>query len=364
MGLKIGIVGLPNVGKSTLFNALTRSRSADAQNYPFCTIDPNVGVVEVPDVRLQKLAQTAKSEKIIPTTIEFVDIAGLVKGASQGEGLGNQFLSHIRECDAIGHVIRIFDDPNIIHVHGGIDPKQDREVIESELLLSDLQTIEKRHGKAAADAKSGDKEKKDYLALMDRLKSGLESGVLASDMGFSDEEKLALRDLHLLTFKPSLYIINIPEDELATLDRNKYAQALGIDDVKKIVPICARLEAEIGELSDEEGLEYLQALNIKNTGLSYLIQEAYDLLGLITYFTIGPKEAHGWTIKKGTTAPQAAGVIHTDFEKGFIKAEVIHCDDYVREGGESGAKEKGLLRLEGKDYIVKDGDTMHFKFSS
>lgn len=364
MALKIGIVGLPNVGKSTLFNALTKTKSANAQNYPFCTIDPNVGIVEVPDHRMAKLSATSGSQKLIPATIEFVDIAGLVKGASQGEGLGNQFLSHIRECDAIGHVIRIFDHPDIIHVHGTIDPKMDREVIESELLLSDLQTLEKRYGKAVSDAKSGDKEKKEYQVLLERLKTNLETGVLASDIGFTEEEKLSLRDLHLLTFKPSLYIINVPEDELGNINAVKYAEALGIKDSKKIVPICAKLEAELGELSDEEAMEYLKSLNIENTGLNYLIREAYDLLGLITYFTSGEKETHAWTIKKGFTAPQAAGVIHTDFEKGFIKAEVINWEDFVREGGESGAKEKGLMRLEGKEYIVRDGDVMHFKFSS
>ncbi len=363
MSLKIGIVGLPNVGKSTLFNALTRTRSAQAQNYPFCTIDPNVGIVEVPDVRLKKLSELSKSEKIIPAAIEFVDIAGLVKGASQGEGLGNKFLSHIRECEAIGHVVRIFDDPNIIHVHGKIDPKTDREVIESELILCDMQTLENRLGKAVSDAKSGDKEKKAYAELVASVKLSLESGKLASDLNLSPSEKLQLRDLHLLTMKPNLYIINIPEEEIANIDQQKYADLLGIEDKEKIIPICAKLEEEVADLSEDEGRDYLNSLNIDDTGLNHLIKTAYATLGLITYFTCGPKETHAWTIQNGSLAPQAAGVIHTDFEKGFIKAEVISYDDYVRAGTEAKAKELGLMRMEGKDYLVKDGDIMHFKFS-
>ena len=364
MSLKIGIVGLPNVGKSTLFNALTRTRSAQAQNYPFCTIDPNVGIVEVPDLRLKNLAELAKSEKTIPAVIEFVDIAGLVKGASTGEGLGNKFLSHIRECEAIGHVVRIFDDPNVIHVHGKIDPKNDREVIESELILSDLQTLENRLGKANSDAKSGDKEKKVYAELIAHVKAELETGKLASNVDLTDDQKFALRDLHLLTLKPNLYIINIPESEIAKIDKNKYAELLGIADTDKIIPICAKLEEELSDLSDEEAMSYLKEMNIEDTGLSYLIKIAYSTLGLMTYFTCGPKEARAWTVKKNALAPQAAGVIHTDFEKGFIKAEVIGYEDFVKAGTEARAKELGLMRMEGKEYVVKDGDVIHFKFSS
>ncbi|MBI4232490.1 redox-regulated ATPase YchF, partial [Candidatus Peregrinibacteria bacterium] len=329
MALKIGIVGLPNVGKSTLFNALTRNKTAEAANYPFCTIDPNVGIVEVPDQRMTKLIEISKSEKAIPTAIEFVDIAGLVKGASQGEGLGNKFLSHIRECNAIGHVIRIFDDPNITHVHGTINPKEDREVIESELLLADLQTLEKRLDKAKSDAKSGDKEKKAYADLVQMVNDELNAGKLASNLDLSQEEKLQLRDLHLLTMKPNLYIINVPESEVSDIDRQKYASALGVYDPGKVIPICAKLEEELSDLSFEESSEYLQSLNVKDTGLNALIRSAYDTLGLITYFTSGPKETRAWTIQKGTLAPQAAGTIHTDFEKGFIKAEVVHADHFI-----------------------------------
>lgn len=364
MSLKIGIVGLPNVGKSTLFNALTRTKSAQAQNYPFCTIDPNIGIVEVPDARLKKLSELSGSEKIIPSVIEFVDIAGLVKGASQGEGLGNKFLSHIRECQAIGHVIRIFDDPNIIHVHGGIDPKTDREVIESELLLSDLQTLENRLIKANSDAKSGDQEKKTYADLLTKVKQNLETGTLAVEIDLSEEEKLKLRDLHLLTMKPNLYIINIPEEEIANIDKEKYADLLGIKDKEKIIPICAKLEEELADLSEEEANDYLKSLNIEDTGLNYLIKTAYQTLGLVNYFTSGPKETHAWTIKKHTLAPQAAGAIHGDFEQGFIKAEVIGYDDFVKAGSEQKAKELGLMRMEGKDYVVKDGDVVHFRFSA
>lgn len=363
MSLKIGIVGLPNVGKSTLFNALTKSKSADAQNYPFCTIDPNVGVVEVPDERLTKLTQLSSSAKTIPATIEFVDIAGLVKGASTGEGLGNKFLSHIRECDAIGQVVRVFDDPNIIHVHGKIDPKIDREVIESELLLADLQTMEKRLQKALSDAKSGEKEKRDYAELLQKIKNHLEAGNLANTLPLSTEESAQIADLHLLTLKSHLYIINIPESELTNFDENKFAEILGVADAKKIIPICASLEAQLADLSDQEATEYLESLGIKESGLNHLIRIAYDTLGLITFFTSGPKESRAWTVKKGSLAPQAAGTIHTDFEKGFIKAEVISSQHFIETGGEAKAREKGFLRMEGKEYEVKDGDIMHFKFA-
>lgn len=364
MSLKIGIVGLPNVGKSTLFNALTRTKGANAANYPFCTIDPNVGIVEVPDRRLHELAKIANSEKVIPASIEFVDIAGLVKGASEGEGLGNKFLSHIRECQAIGHVIRIFDDPNIIHVHGKIDPKTDREVIESELLLSDIQTMENRLHKANSDAKSGDKEKRAYADLLAKVMAGLQAGTMAIDIDLTDDEKKSLRDLHLLSMKPSLYIINLPESEISNIDEAKYAEILGVKDPSKIIPVCAHLEEEVGELSEADGNEYLKSLGVKETGLNHLIRSAYSTLGLMTYFTVGPKEARAWTINKGDLAPQAAGVIHTDFEKGFVKAEVIFWEDFVRCGSEVKAKEQGLMRMEGKEYVVRDGDVMHFKFTS
>lgn len=364
MSLKIGIVGLPNVGKSTLFNALTRTKSANAANYPFCTIDPNIGIVEVPDHRLQELSRVSKSEKTIPAAVEFVDIAGLVKGASTGEGLGNKFLSHIRECQAIGHVVRIFDDPNVTHVHGGINPQLDREVIESELLLSDIQTMENRVHKANSDAKSGDKDKKVYAELLNRVMAGLKAGTLASNLPLIDEEKEKLQDLHLLSMKPNLYIINLPESDLAKIDLAKYSAALGITDQDKIIPICAKLEEDLGELKPEDVAEYMKSLNIAETGLNHLIRSAYKTLGLITYFTSGPKESRAWTIKNGTLAPQAAGVIHTDFEKGFVKAEVIFWQDFVKYNGEAGAREHGLMRMEGKEYLVKDGDVMHFKFTS
>lgn len=364
MSLKIAIVGLPNVGKSTLFNALTKSMAAQAQNYPFCTIDPNIGIVEVPDHRLDELAKAAGSQKLIPAVVEFVDIAGLVKGASTGEGLGNKFLANIRECDAIGHVIRIFDDKNIIHVHGNVDPKFDREIIESELLLADVQTMEKRLQKALSDAKSGDPEKKKYANLLEMVFAKFNEGVLASNIDLSDEDKLLLQDLHLLTMKPHLYFINLHEEQITGIDLQKIAGQLGVEDQGKIIPICAKIEEELGTLSEDEATEYLSSFGLKETGLNALIKAAYRTLGLITYFTCGPKEAHAWTIKKGTLAPQAAGVIHTDFEKGFIKAEVIAWQDFVSCGGEVKAKEKGLMRMEGKEYTVQDGDVMLFKFSS
>lgn len=362
MSLKIGIVGLPNVGKSTLFNALTRTKGAEAQNYPFCTIDPNVGIVEVPDERLHNLSKISGSQKVIPAAIEFVDIAGLVKGASQGEGLGNKFLSHIRECHAIAHVLRGFDDENITHVHGKVDPKEDREVIESELLLADLQTVEKRLEKAASESKSGNKEKQAYHALIERLYNDLQTGKLASQMEFTDEEKLALKDLHLLTSKPVLYVVNLHENDILTTEREQYASALEVHP-EMIVPISAKIEEDLVDFSPQEADDYLKELGIQNTGLNTLIRSAYGKLGLRTYFTSGEKETRAWTFKEGILAPQAAGIIHTDFEKGFIKAEVIDYDHFVEHGGSIKAKEAGKARLEGKDYIVKDGDVIHFRFS-
>ncbi len=364
MALKIGIVGLPNVGKSTLFNALTRTKSAEAANYPFCTIDPNIGIVEVPDERLKKLAEISNSAKIVPAAIEFVDIAGLVKGASKGEGLGNKFLSHIRECHAIGHILRIFEDPNITHVHGNIDPKSDREVIESELLLSDLQTIENRLTKAVSDAKSNDREKVAYASLIQRVYEGLQQGILAHDQELTLEEKETLKDLHLLTMKPNLYIVNLHETQIGNVDREKFASLIGIGDPNKIIPICAKVEEDLSDFNEEESVEYLKSLGLAETGLNALIKSAYDTLGLITFFTSGPKESKAWTINKGHSAPKAAGTIHTDFEKGFIKAEVSHWQDFIESGGHNMSKEKGLMRMEGKDYIVNDGDVMLFKFSA
>ncbi len=364
MSLEIGIVGLPNVGKSTIFNALTKTKAAASANYPFCTIDPNIGIVEVPDERLDNLSKISGSEKVLPAVIKFVDIAGLVKGASDGEGLGNKFLSHIRECDAIAHVIRVFDDPNIIHVHGNIDPKSDREVIESELLIADIQTVEKRYIKAQSEAKSGQKDRAAYRDIIKRLLDDLNSGKMANEIEFTDEEKLQIKDLHLITIKPNLYIINLPESEIKDFDSEKYSKLIGLENSKLIIPVCAKVEEDLQGFSNEEAKEYLSELGLEKTGLDALIKSAYETLGLITYLTTGPKESRAWTIKNGYTAPQAAGTIHTDFEKGFIKAEVISYKDFISAGSELKAKEQGLMRLEGKEYIVKDGDVMHFKFAN
>jgi len=359
--MKIGIVGLPNVGKSTLFNALTKSSSAMAANYPFCTIDPNVGIVEVPDSRLKKLQELVKPERVLPAAVEFVDIAGLVKGASEGEGLGNQFLAHIREVDAIGQVLRLFKDDNVIHVHGGVDARRDLEIIETELILADLQTVEKRLGKAKNDAKSGDKKRVAYAALVGKIELALQSGKKVRDLDLSDKEKAEITDLHLLTAKPFLYILNVSEGDLSTIIVQQVAKDLGLPEEAKIVPICAKVEEELINFSEEEASGFLEELGIKESGLNSLIRAAYEILGLMTYFTAGVKEVRAWTIHKGDTAPQAAGVIHTDFEKNFIRAEVIGYSDFVTCGSEAAVKEKGLLRLEGKEYLVKDGDVMHFR---
>ena len=364
MSLQIAIVGLPNVGKSTLFNALTKTQSAQAANYPFCTIDPNVGVVEVPDERLDNISALVSPEKTIPTIVEFVDVAGLVKGASQGEGLGNQFLSHIRQCHAIAQVVRHFEDDDITHVHDNVHPKRDREIIESELILADLQTLEKRMQKSASEARSGDKKKKAYHELLERIKPELEAGKLVSTLDLTQEELLEIRDLHLITSKPIMYIVNVHENDIGEVEKEKLREQLEIDPRCELVPISAKVEAELIAFEEEEAREFLEEMGLKETGLRALIRSAYDLLGLQTYFTAGPKEVRAWTVKKGATAPQAAGVIHTDFEKGFIRAEVVGHADFLEHGGEQGAKEKGLLRLEGKDYIVSDGDIMHFRFSS
>ena len=364
MGLKIGIVGLPNVGKSTLFNALTRTKGAEAANYPFCTIEPNVGIVEVPDHRIQKLSEIVSPEKVIPTVIEFVDIAGLVEGASKGEGLGNKFLSHIRECDAIAQVVRVFEDANITHVHEKIDPSRDIDIIESELLLADLQTVENRLNKAKTAAKSNDKDAVKYANLVEKIHGALNEGTLAHHIDLSEEEKATIKDLHLLTAKPVMYITNMHEDEVANANPEELRKLLEAHETSKIIPISARIEEELVGFSNEEAQEFLTDMGLQETGLNALIRNAYDLLDLRTYFTAGPKEVRAWTIKAGDLAPRAAGVIHTDFEKGFIRAEVINCEHFINHGGETGAKEKGLLKIEGKDYEVQDGDVMHFRFSS
>lgn len=354
MSFSIGIVGLPNVGKSTLFNALTRSKQAQAQNYPFCTIDPNVGVVEVPDDRLVKLSVVSKSKKIIPTVIEFVDIAGLVKGASEGQGLGNKFLSHIREVDAIAQVVRAFSDSNVIHVNNKVDPKDDAEVINLELALADLQTVGKRLENARKSAKGVvAKEFAKQIELLEKLNNQLGQGKPARELEYDEEELEIVHELHLLTMKPMLYVVNVDEN---LQGENKFAVPVGTE----MIEISAKLEAELAELSQEEAVEYLKSLGMSQTGLDKLVTASYKLLDLVTYFTSGEVETRAWTVKANTKAPEAAGVIHTDFIKGFIKADVCDWKDFVQFGGWSGIKTSGKLRLEGKDYVVKDGDTVYF----
>ncbi len=366
MGLAIGIVGLPNVGKSTLFNALTSTQAAESANYPFCTIEPNKGIVSVPDERIYKLAKIATSAQIIPTQLEFVDIAGLVRGASKGEGLGNQFLSHIREVDAIAHVLRCFDDEDITHVEGATDPLRDAEIIETELVLADLESVEKRIPNLEKKAKGGaDKESAATLELLKLVKPVLFEGKAARTLQVDDDKKEAFRHLQLITAKPMMYVCNVKEGDAKS--GNKYTEAVAAMAKKEgatHVVISAQIEAEIAQLAtQEEKTEFLKDLGLSETGLSKLIHSGYQLLNLITYFTVGPKEARAWTVRRATKAPGAAGVIHTDFEKGFIRAETIAYSDYVELGGENGAKDKGKLRLEGKDYIVADGDVMHFRFN-
>ena len=364
--MKLGIVGLPNVGKSTLFNSITKA-GAEAANYPFCTIDPNVGVVAVPDERLDKLAALYHSEKITPAVIEFVDIAGLVKGASKGEGLGNQFLANIRECDAIVQVVRCFDDPNVIHVDGSVDPIRDIDTINLELIFSDLDMIDKRIAKTAKLA-NNDKEAKHELGILKEIKAALEDGKMASSVEIEDEDdKKFVNGLFLLTTKPMIFAANVAEDDLAddgaSNEYVKRVRAYAKENGNGVFVISARIEEEISELDDAEKAEYLESLGLKESGLDKLIKASYDLLGLMSFLTAGEKETRAWTIKKGTKAPQAAGKIHSDFERGFIRAEVINYQELLDCGSLAAAKEKGLLRLEGKEYVVQDGDTILFRFN-
>jgi hypothetical protein len=362
MGIKCGIVGLPNVGKSTLFNALTQA-GIQAENYPFCTIDPNVGIVEVPDPRLDALAAIAKPEKKLPTTIEFVDIAGLVAGASQGEGLGNKFLAHIREVDAVAHVVRCFEDENVVHVAGRINPLADIETINTELALADLESVEKGLQRAEKAAKAGGKDDIRLRDLLVRVRAQLDTGKPVRAMALSEDEHKLLKPLCLLTDKPLMYIANVAENGFTNNPHLAEVEALAKREGSQVVPICAAIEAELSGMNEAEKREFLKDMGLDEPGLNRVIRAAYKLLGLQTYFTVGPKEVRAWTVRIGATAPQAAGVIHTDFERGFIRAEVIAYDDYVRLGGEHGAKDAGRFRLEGKDYVVHDGDVMHFRFN-
>jgi GTP-binding protein YchF len=365
MGFKCGIVGLPNVGKSTLFNALTETAAAQAANYPFCTIEPNVGEVAVPDPRLDTLAGIAKSEQIVPTRLTFVDIAGLVRGASKGEGLGNQFLANIREVDAIAHVVRCFEDGDITHVEGKIDPIADIDTIETELMLADLDSLERRVDGLEKKARGNDKESKELLELVNRALPLLREGKPARLVERKPDEEKAFAMLGLMTAKPVLYVCNVEESAAATgNDFSRKVEARAKEEGAVSVVISAKIESEIAVLSRDERADYLDAVGLTEAGLDSLIRAGYDLLHLVTYFTVGPKEARAWTIHKGDRAPQAAGVIHTDFEKGFIRAQTIAYDDYVALGGEAGARDAGKLRLEGKEYVVADGDVMHFRFAT
>ena len=363
MSLKCGIVGLPNVGKSTLFNALTKAGIA-AENYPFCTIEPNVGIVEVPDRRIDALVEIAKPQKVIPAVVEFVDIAGLVAGASKGEGLGNQFLANIRETDAIAHVVRCFEDPNVVHIAGKVDPVSDIETVVTELALADLQTVEKQLARNAKVAKAGgDKEAQRLVAVLERVQVALDAGRPARTVDLSKEELALLKPLFLLTMKPTMYVANVNENGFRDNPLLEAVEAYSAKEGAPVVAICAALEAQIADMSEEDKRVFLTDMGMEEPGLNRVIRAGYTLMGLQTYFTAGPKEVRAWTVAVGATAPQAAGVIHTDFERGFIRAEVVAYADYVACNGEHGAKEAGRLRVEGKDYVVKDGDVMHFRFN-